>query len=178
MSYYSGSNTFPSLKPGFHMALMETLPERQQTIRATETTLLAWIELSSIRTIGTIVKIMKRSCHMEALSDDWDDRDNRRKAIPEITTFIPVMENKFGLDGAQVVKIIQKCSHRVWRYSKLEEVCQVLDVNSSSLLLLASRRRQIERKIREQGTMFALRIKIIIMVVLFAKHAQKLYCFT
>ena len=63
MSYYSGSNTFPSLKPGFHMALMETLPERQQTIRATETTLLAWIELtlSSIRTIGTIVKILKRS---------------------------------------------------------------------------------------------------------------------
>ena len=61
MSYYSGSNTFPSLKPGFHMALMETLLERQQTIRATETTLLAWIELSSIRTIGTIVKILKRS---------------------------------------------------------------------------------------------------------------------
>ena len=61
MSYYSGSNTFPSLKSGFHMALMETLPERQQTIRATETTLLAWIELSSIRTIGTIVKILKRS---------------------------------------------------------------------------------------------------------------------
>ena len=69
---------------------------------------------------------------MEALSDDGDDRDNRRKAIPEITTFIPVIENKFGLDGAQVVKIIQKCSHLVWRYSKLEEVCQVLDVNSSS----------------------------------------------
>ena len=61
MSYYSGSNTFPSLKPGFYMALMETLPERQQTIQATETTLLAWIELSSIRTIGTIVKILKRS---------------------------------------------------------------------------------------------------------------------
>ena len=57
---------------------------------------------------------------MEALSDDGDDRDNRGKAIPEITTFIPVIENKFGLDGAQVVKIIQKCSHRVWRYSKLE----------------------------------------------------------
>ena len=61
MSYYSGSNTFPSLKPGFYMALMETLPERQQTIQATETTLLAWIELSSIRTIATIVKILKRS---------------------------------------------------------------------------------------------------------------------
>ena len=61
MSYYSGSNTFPSRKPGFHMAqVMETLPERQQTIRATETTLIAWIELSSIRTIGTIV-ILKRS---------------------------------------------------------------------------------------------------------------------
>ena len=26
MSYYSGSNTFPSLKPGFHMVRMETLP--------------------------------------------------------------------------------------------------------------------------------------------------------
>jgi len=60
MSYYSGPNTFPSLKPGFHMVRMETLPERSQTIRATETTSIAWIELSSIRTIGTIVKILKR----------------------------------------------------------------------------------------------------------------------
>ena len=46
---------------------------------------------------------------MEALSDDGDDRDNRRKAIPEITTFIPVIENKFGLDGAKVEKLVKKC---------------------------------------------------------------------
>ena len=34
---------------------METLPRRSQTIRTTETTSIAWIELSSIRTIGAIV---------------------------------------------------------------------------------------------------------------------------
>ena len=33
---------------------METLPRRSQTTRTTETTSIAWIELSSIRTIGTI----------------------------------------------------------------------------------------------------------------------------
>ena len=61
------------LKPGFHMIVrivpvvskkkcsddrddhMETLPRRSQTIRTTETTSIAWIELSSIRTIGAIV---------------------------------------------------------------------------------------------------------------------------
>ena len=56
-------------KPGFHMIVpvvskkcsddrddhMETLPRRSQTTRTTETTSIAWIELSSIRTIGTIV---------------------------------------------------------------------------------------------------------------------------
>ena len=34
---------------------METLPRRSQTTRTTETTSIAWIELSSIRTIGTIM---------------------------------------------------------------------------------------------------------------------------
>jgi len=34
---------------------METLPRRSRTIRTTETTSIAWIELSSIRTIGAIV---------------------------------------------------------------------------------------------------------------------------
>ena len=34
---------------------METLPRRSQTTRTTETTSIAWIELSSMRTIGTIV---------------------------------------------------------------------------------------------------------------------------
>ena len=34
---------------------VETLPGRSQTTRTTETTSVAWIELSSIRTIGMIV---------------------------------------------------------------------------------------------------------------------------
>ena len=34
---------------------METLPRRSQTTRTTETTSIAWIEMSSIRTIGTIM---------------------------------------------------------------------------------------------------------------------------
>ena len=34
---------------------IETLPRRLQMARTTETTLIAWIELSSIRTISTIV---------------------------------------------------------------------------------------------------------------------------
>ena len=37
-----------------------TLPRRSQTTRTTETTSIAWIELSSIRTIGTIVWILNR----------------------------------------------------------------------------------------------------------------------
>ena len=41
MSYYSGSNTSPSLKPAFHMVRMETLPEQSQTIRTTEMTSIA-----------------------------------------------------------------------------------------------------------------------------------------
>ena len=34
---------------------METLSRRSQTTRTTETTSIAWIELSSIRTMGTIL---------------------------------------------------------------------------------------------------------------------------
>ena len=44
--------------------------------------------------------------------------------------------------------------------------------------LLASQCRKINRKSRYQGTMFALRIKIIHLCGLFAKHAQKFYCLT
>ena len=63
------------IKPGFHVIVrivrivpvvskkcsddrddhMVTLPRRSQTTRTTETTAIAWIELSSIRTIGPIV---------------------------------------------------------------------------------------------------------------------------
>ena len=44
--------------------------------------------------------------------------------------------------------------------------------------LLASQCRKIKRKSRYQGTRFALRIKIIHLCGLFAKHAQKFYCLT
>ena len=44
--------------------------------------------------------------------------------------------------------------------------------------LLASQCRKIKRKSGYQGTRFALRIKIIHLCGLFAKHAQKFYCLT
>ena len=84
---------------------METLPRRSQTTRTTETTSIAWIEFSSIE---TIMKILKRS-YGNALR-----RLRRSKAIPEVITSIPIIENKFGPDGAEAKKIIQKCSQRVW----------------------------------------------------------------
>ena len=59
------------IKPGFHMIVrivpvvskmfgrsgdhLETLPRRAQTTRTFETASIAWIELISIRTIGTIM---------------------------------------------------------------------------------------------------------------------------
>ena len=49
-------------------------------------------------------------------------RSGRSKAIPEVITFIPVIENKFGPNGAEAEKIIHKCSQRVWGYLKLEKV--------------------------------------------------------
>ena len=49
-------------------------------------------------------------------------RSGRSKAITEVITFIPVIENKFGPDGAEAEKIIHKCSQRVWGYLKLEKV--------------------------------------------------------
>ena len=89
---------------------METLPGRSQTMWTTETTLIAWIELSSIRTIGTIVHILKRS-YGNGLR-----RLGRSKAIPEIITFIPVIENIFGLDGAEVSKVLQNVRTAYGRY--------------------------------------------------------------
>ena len=92
---------------------METLPGRLQTMRTTETTLIAWIELSSIRTIGTIVQILKRSYGngFRRLG-----RSGRSKAIPEIIIFIPVIENIFGLDGAEVNKVLQNVRTAYGRY--------------------------------------------------------------
>ena len=92
---------------------METLPGRSQKMRTTETTLIAWIELSSIRTIGTIVQILKRSYGngLRRLG-----RSGRSKAIPEIIIFIPVIENIFGLDGAEVNKVLQHVRTAYGRY--------------------------------------------------------------
>ena len=97
---------------------METLPRRSQTTRTTEATSIAWIELSSIRTIGTIVSILKRS-YGNALRRLR--RSGRSKAIPEVITFIPVIENKFGPDGAEAEKVIRKCSQLVFGLFEIRE---------------------------------------------------------
>ena len=49
-------------------------------------------------------------------------RSGPSKAIPEIISFIPVIENKFGLDGAKSKKIIQNVRTAYRRYLKLEKV--------------------------------------------------------
>ena len=85
---------------------METLPRRSQTTRTTETTSIAWIELSSIL-YGNALRRLRRS--------------GRSKAIPEVITFIAVIQNKFGLDGAKAEKIIHKCSHRVCGLFEIRE---------------------------------------------------------
>ena len=119
---------------------VESLPGRSQTTRTTETTSIAWIELSSLRTI-----VSKRS-YGNALRRLR--RSGRSKAIPEVITTIPVIENKFGLDAAEVEKIIRKCLHRVLALFETRE-SQVLHVILCLRgTLLACRRRKIERKER------------------------------
>ena len=83
--------------------------------RTTETTSIAWIELSSIGMIGTIMLILERS-YGNALR-----RLRRSKDIPEVITFIPVIENKFSLDGTEAEKIIHKCSQRVCGFFGIRE---------------------------------------------------------
>ena len=46
-------------------------------------------------------------------------------------TFIPVIENKFGPDGAEAEKIIHKCSQRVWGFGGYLKLEKVLDINFS-----------------------------------------------
>ena len=113
---------------------METLPRRSQTTQTTETTSIAWIELSSIRTIETIMFILKRS-YGNALRRLR--RSGWSKAIPEVITFIPGIENKFGPDDTEAEKIIHKCSQRVWGLFKIKEspwhqVFEEISGNSSS----------------------------------------------
>jgi len=72
----------------------------------------------NVQTIGTI--IWKR------YPDDRKRpgrlrRSGRSKAIPEDITFIPVIENIFGPDGAEAEKIIHKCSQRVCELFEIRE---------------------------------------------------------
>lgn len=82
---------------------------------------------NATRTIGTIVYILKRSYGntFRRLRRSWQS-----KAIPEIITYIPVIDNKFGLDSTEVKKIIQKCPHSVLPLFETRESPwhQVLDV--------------------------------------------------
>ena len=154
---------------------METLPRRSQRTRTTETTSIAWIELSSNPDDPNVhvnfeAIIWKRSQTTETIG-----------TIPEIITFIPIIENKFGPDGAEAEKIIHKCSQRVWGLFEIRESPwhqvfeEILCLRGT---LLASQCRKIKRKSKYQGTRFALRIKNIHLCGLFAKHAQKFYCLT
>jgi len=157
---------------------MEMLPRRSQTTQTTETTSIAWIELSSIRTIGTIMNILKR-LYGNALRRLR--RSGRSKAIPEVITFIPVIVNKFGPNGAEAEKIIHKCSQRVCglfeiRESPLHQVFEEI-LCLPVITLLASQCRIIKTK-RRYRTRFDLRLKRIHLCGLFAKHAQKFYCLT
>ena len=68
---------------------METLPGRSQTTRTTETTSIAWIELSRDDRANFEAIIWKRSQTTETIGT---------------ITFIPVIVNKFSLDGAEVEK--------------------------------------------------------------------------
>ena len=72
-----------------------------QMTRTTGTTSIAWIEVSSILTIGTIVYILKRS-YGNALRRLRGS--GRSKAISEIITIIPVTKNKLGMEAAEVEK--------------------------------------------------------------------------
>ena len=150
---------------------METLPRRLQTTRTAETTSIAWIELSSIRTIGTIMKLLKWS-YGNVL---WRlRRSGRSKAIPEVITFTSVIENKFGSDGAEVEKIMHKCSQSVWGLFEIRESPWHQVFEKIRGTLLASQRRKIKRKSRYQGTRFALRIKIVHLCSLFAKKRAQI----
>ena len=142
---------------------METLPRRSQTTRTTETTSIAWKELSSIRTIGMIIFeaiIWKRS--------QTTRRSGWSKAIPEVITLFPVIENKFGPDGAEAEKIIHKCSQRVWGLFEISRESPWHQVSEEILCLrgtlLASQCRKIKRESGYQSTRFALRIKSSIYV--------------
>ena len=115
---------------------------------------------------------------METLSDD---RSGRWKAIPEAITFIPVIENKFGPDGAVAEKITHKCSQPVWGLFEMrespwhqvsfEDIMFMSSGNSSSFSMPQNHeKKQIPR--------YAWLIKIIHWCGLFAKHAQKFYCLT
>ena len=68
---------------------METLLGRLQTTRTMETSLIAWIELSRDDGVNFEAIVWKRS--------------QTTGTIGKIT-FIPVIENKFSLDGAEVEK--------------------------------------------------------------------------
>ena len=49
----------------------------------------------------------------------------RSKAIPKILTLIPVIKNKFGLNGAEVEKNNTKMFACIRCYLKLEKVCDI-----------------------------------------------------
>ena len=74
--------------------------ETIETTRTIETTSITWIELSSIRTIGTIVENLKRSYLWKR--SQTTETNETIKAIPENITVILVIGGKCGLDASEV----------------------------------------------------------------------------
>ena len=120
---------------------------------------------------------------VEFYPDDGDDLVNfegiiwkRAQTTETIRTIIPVIENNFGPDGAEATKVIHKCSQCVWGLFEIGESPwnqvfeEILCLRGT---LLVSQCRKIKRKSRYQVTRFTLRIKIIHLCGLFAKHARK-----
>ena len=62
---------------------------------------------------------------MRVLHGNMLTRALRSKAIPEILTFIPVIKNKFSLDGTEVEKNNTKMFALIRHYLKLEKVCDI-----------------------------------------------------
>ena len=106
----------------------------------------------------------------------WRDHMKRAQTTETTRTIIPVIENNFGPDGAEAKKVIHKCSQRVWGLFEIGESPwnqvfeEMLCLRGT---LLVSQCRKIKRKSRYQVTRFTLRIKIIHLCGLFAKHARK-----
>ena len=119
------------LKPGFHMIVwvVPIVPVVSKNVQTIWTIL--WKRYPDDHKRPGRLRRPRSLDRVEFYPDDRDDRVNfeaiiiygnalrrlrrsgRSKAIPQVITFNPIIENKFGPDGAEAEKIMHKCSQRV-----------------------------------------------------------------